>query len=92
MFIFFLVTTTLAVCLFAVPNTVGKLLEDFANLRWYKEGLFFHSHHGMHERPRIISIGKEGSDGSEDTFDTSSSLLPWLCSLLLLGNRGLMCG
>ncbi|PUU84254.1 hypothetical protein B9Z19DRAFT_1189034 [Tuber borchii] len=73
-FIFFLVTATLAVCLFAVPNTVGKLLEDFANLKWYKEGLFFHSHHGMHGRPHITSTGKEGSDRSEDTFDTSSTI------------------
>jgi len=74
-FIFFLVTATLAVGLFAVPNTVGKLLEDLANLRGYKEGLLFHGHHGMYGCRGIASIRQEGSDGSEVTFDTSSSLL-----------------
>ncbi|PUU84231.1 hypothetical protein B9Z19DRAFT_1189016 [Tuber borchii] len=57
-----------------LPSLMVVLLEDFANLRWYKEGLFFHSHHGMHGRPHITSAGKEGSNRSEDTFDTSSTI------------------
>ncbi|CUS10989.1 unnamed protein product [Tuber aestivum] len=75
-FIFFLVTTVLAVCLFAVPNTVGKLLEDFANLRGYKEGFFFHGHHGIPRPPGLVvaGTGKGRSDGSEDTIDTSSTI------------------
>ncbi|KAG0641003.1 hypothetical protein HOY80DRAFT_1114889 [Tuber brumale] len=73
-FIFFLVTTTLAVCLFTVPNTVGKLLEDFANLRGYKEGLYFHGHHGLPGPRGVASVEKGGSDGLEDAFDTSSTI------------------
>jgi len=84
-FIFFLVTATLAVGLFAVPSAIGKLLEDFANLRGYKEGLLFHGHYGMCGRQRIANTGREGDRGSENKFDTSSSLLPLLVFSLLLG-------
>ncbi|RPA93761.1 hypothetical protein L873DRAFT_1815492 [Choiromyces venosus 120613-1] len=73
-FIFFIATTTLAVALFTVPNTVGKALEDFANLRGYREGWLVHGHYGVHRRKGVAGSSGNREEEKEEGFKSSSTI------------------
>ncbi|CUS10078.1 unnamed protein product [Tuber aestivum] len=76
-FIVFLITASLSICLFAVPNTLGKIEEDIVDYREKRElnSQFTNHDHDIASSLALVPVtGGEGGNGSTETSNTSSTV------------------